>query len=70
MIDHLGCKIADFGKSRTFYDAGLKSRGGISLPDCFCVTLGQEPSAEVVTSDHGEFDRLVDLGLVSITFIR
>jgi PIN domain nuclease of toxin-antitoxin system len=47
-----------------------KSRGGISLPDCFCITLAQELSGEVVTSDHGEFDPLVPLGIVPIKFIR
>jgi PIN domain nuclease of toxin-antitoxin system len=47
-----------------------KARGGISLPDCYCITLAQELSAEVVTSDHGEFDPLVPLGIVPIKFIR
>ena len=47
-----------------------KSRGGISLPDCFCITLAQELSGEAVTSDHGEFDPLVPLGIVPIKFIR
>lgn len=27
MIDYLGCKIADFGKSRAFTEAGLKAGG-------------------------------------------
>ena len=47
-----------------------KARGRISLPDCFCITLAQELSGEVVTSDHGEFDPLVPLGIVPIKFIR
>ena len=47
-----------------------KARGRISLPDCFCISLAQEPGGEVVTSDHGEFDRLVPLGIVPINFIR
>ncbi len=47
-----------------------KARGGISLPDCFCITLAQELSAEVVTSDHGEFDPLVARGVAVIRFIR
>jgi predicted DNA-binding protein (UPF0278 family) len=47
-----------------------KARGRISLPDCFCIALAQELSAEVVTSDHGEFDPLVPLGIVPIKFIR
>jgi len=48
----------------------LKARGGISLPDCFCISLAQELGGEVVTSDHGEFDSLVPLGIVPINFIR
>jgi len=47
-----------------------KARGRISLPDCICIALAQELSAEVVTSDHGEFDSLAPLDLVPIKFIR
>ena len=47
-----------------------KARGRISLPDCFCISLAQELGGEVVTSDHGEFDPLVPLGIVPIKFIR
>jgi PIN domain nuclease of toxin-antitoxin system len=50
--------------------AELKARGRISLPDCFCISLAQELGGEVVTSDHGEFDPLVLLGIVPINFIR
>lgn len=58
--------------SRRFWQrvGAHKARGGISLPDCFCISLAQELSAEVVTSDHGEFDALVPLGIVAIRFIR
>jgi predicted nucleic acid-binding protein len=48
----------------------LKSRGGISLADCFGIALAQELSGEIVTSDHHEFDPLVPLSIVSIRFIR
>jgi PIN domain nuclease of toxin-antitoxin system len=48
----------------------LKARGRISLPDCFCISLALELRGEVVTSDHGEFDPLVPLGIVPINFIR
>jgi PIN domain nuclease of toxin-antitoxin system len=47
-----------------------KARGNISLPDCFCLALAQELSGQVVTSDHGEFDAIVPLGLCPIFFIR
>ena len=48
----------------------LKAGGGISIPDCFCIVLAQTLGGEAVTSDHGEFDRLVPLGLCPIIFIR
>lgn len=48
----------------------LKASGKIALPDCFCITLAQHLGGEVVTSDHGEFDRLVPLTLCPIRFIR
>ena len=47
-----------------------KSRGRISLPDWFCISLAQELRGEVVTSDHAEFDPLVALHIVPIHFIR
>ena len=58
--------------SRTFWQrvGEHKARGRISLPDCFCISLAQELAGEVVTSDHGEFDALVPLGIVPIKFIR
>lgn len=47
-----------------------KARGGISLADCFCLSLAQELGAELVTCDHKEFDPLTSLGICTITFIR
>jgi len=48
----------------------LKVKGNISIADCFCIALAQRLSAEVVTTDHRDFDPLVPLGLCRITFIR
>ena len=48
----------------------LNARRRISLPDCFCIVRAQVLSCEVVTSDHGEFDPLVSLGILPILFIR
>lgn len=48
----------------------LKASGGISIPDCFCITLAQTLGGEAVTSDHHEFGRLVPLGICPILFIR
>jgi uncharacterized protein len=57
---------------REFWErvGALKARGRIALPDCFCLVLAQELAGQVVTSDHGEFDPLVPLGICPITFIR
>ncbi len=48
----------------------LKTRGSISLADCFCLALAQRLGAELLTTDHREFEPLVPLGLCPITFIR
>jgi PIN domain nuclease of toxin-antitoxin system len=58
--------------SRRFWSkvGHLKSRGGISLADCFCVALGQHLVGQVVTADHREFDPIVPLGICTILFIR
>src|SRR5579862_7625308 len=48
----------------------LKSRGRISLADCFCIALAHEIDGEVVTSDHHEFDPIVPIGIIQIRFIR
>lgn len=57
-------------KSFTRRVGQLKAPGRISLADCFCIVLAQDISGQVVTSDHHEFDPLVSLGIVPITFIR
>ena len=58
--------------SRSFWQrvGNLKARGRISLADCFGIALAQHLGAEIVTSDHHEFDPLVPLGIVPIRFIR
>ena len=48
----------------------IKARGRISLADCFCLSLAIRLGGQVVTSDHGEFDPLVSLGICPILFIR
>ncbi|MCX6382036.1 MAG: type II toxin-antitoxin system VapC family toxin [Armatimonadetes bacterium] len=62
------CKDMDtpFWKSA----ASLKARGNIALPDCFCVVLAQRLGAKVVTADRTEFAPIVELGTVSVQFIR
>ncbi len=60
----------DMSRPFAFQVARLKARGRISLADCFCISLALNLGGEVVTSDHHEFDPLVPLGIVPITFIR
>jgi predicted nucleic acid-binding protein len=48
----------------------LKADHRISLADCFCIALARRLSAELVTSDHREFDPLVPLALCTIRFFR
>jgi PIN domain nuclease of toxin-antitoxin system len=48
----------------------LKAGGGISIPDCFAITLSRQLGGTVLTSDHKEFDPVAAAGVCSITFIR
>jgi len=50
--------------------AALKARGRVSLADCFCIALSQRLDADLVTSDHHEFDPLAASGVCRIRFIR
>lgn len=50
---------------------GLKgSIRKISLADCFALALSEKLIGDVVTSDHHEFDPLVEAKLARVTFIR
>jgi PIN domain nuclease of toxin-antitoxin system len=60
----------DMNRAFLFSVGQHKARGGISVADCFCIVLAQTLSAQVVTSDHHEFDPLIPLGIVPIHFIR
>jgi predicted nucleic acid-binding protein len=48
----------------------LKMAGGIALADCFAIALAQRAGAELLTSDHKEFDPVAAEGLCLVTFIR
>ncbi len=61
---------SDMGRDFWERAGQLKARGKISLADCCCVALAQQLSGQVVTSDHGEFDSLMLLGICPILFIR
>lgn len=42
----------------------------VSLADCFVLALARRTNAEIVTSDHYEFDRIEEQGVCKIRFIR
>ena len=42
----------------------------VSLADCFAITLSECLNAQVVTSDHHEFDPLAAAGICRVRFIR
>lgn len=48
----------------------LKAKGRISLPDCFAVILTNRVGGMLLTSDHGEMDKIAAAGVCPITFIR
>ncbi len=57
--------------TREFWESvgTFKSQGRISLADCFCLAVARELSAELITSDHREFDPILALGVARIKFI-
>jgi predicted nucleic acid-binding protein len=42
----------------------------VSLADCFAMALTQRLNAELMTSDHREFDPVAAQGLCPLRFIR
>jgi uncharacterized protein with PIN domain len=51
--------------------AGFKADlARVSLADCFAMALTQRLNAELMTSDHGEFDPVAAQGICPIRFIR
>ena len=48
----------------------LKARNRLSLADCIALALAMRLQAELLTSDHHEFDKMSSLGIYPIKFIR
>jgi PIN domain nuclease of toxin-antitoxin system len=68
---HLGMHERGDIDEAFWQEAGrLKSAGGISLPDCFAITLTNRVGGTLLTSDHGEMDKIAAAGICNITFIR
>jgi PIN domain nuclease of toxin-antitoxin system len=61
---------SDFDEALWKEAGGLKAGGGISLPDCFGITLANRVGGTFLSADHGELDKVAAAGLCSITFIR
>ncbi|MGB8508429.1 MAG: type II toxin-antitoxin system VapC family toxin [Pyrinomonadaceae bacterium] len=61
---------ADFDEAFWKEAGGLKAKGGISLPDCFAITLTNRVGGSLLTSDHGEMDKIAASSTCNITFIR
>lgn len=47
-----------------------KAENKASLADCFAIALADRVGAEIVTSDHHEFDAIAEKGICSVKFIR
>lgn len=60
----------DFDQAFWKEAGGLKAGGGISLPDCFCITLANRVGGTLPTSDHGEMDKVSAAAICKITFIK
>lgn len=48
----------------------IKAFNRISLADCFALALASRCETALLSSDHHEFDPLVDQGICQISFIR
>lgn len=70
-IESLGLKISEELSGRFWQRAGqLKIRHALPLGDSFALALALWEDAELVTSDHGDFDPIAQQGICSIRFIR
>jgi PIN domain nuclease of toxin-antitoxin system len=61
---------ADFDEAFWKEAGKLKAAGGVSLPDCFGITLTKHLGGTFLTADHGELDKIATAGICSIAFIR
>jgi PIN domain nuclease of toxin-antitoxin system len=48
----------------------LKANHRLSLADCFAIALSNRMQAELVSSDHHEFEPVANSGICSIKFFR
>jgi PIN domain nuclease of toxin-antitoxin system len=70
-VNLIGVVIREDLDSQLWQEAGRhKVTEGISLADCFAIALTNRVGAELVTSDHHEFDPIAARGVCSIRFFR
>jgi PIN domain nuclease of toxin-antitoxin system len=76
LIDEAGVVPFESPDAAFYWEAGrlraqvTMARLSASLADCFCIATARALGCELLTCDHGEFDRIVPLGLCTVTFIR
>ncbi len=70
-IEAAGVVIIDTFERELWQLAGqLKARNRLSIADCVALALAKRMQAELVTSDHHEFDNIDSQGICPIRFIR
>ncbi|MBI4639868.1 MAG: PIN domain-containing protein [Candidatus Tectomicrobia bacterium] len=71
-LESIGLMIREDIDSEFWQAAGAykASIARVSLADCFAMALVQRIGAELVTSDHHEFDPIAQAGVCSVRFIR
>ena len=70
-IDSIGVMTReDMGMALWQAAGSVKARGKVSLADCFAIALANKEVAEVITSDHKEFDPIAAAGICNVKFFR
>lgn len=70
-IDSIGVMTREDMGIALWQAAGrVKARGKVSLADCFAIALANKEVAEVITSDHKEFDPIAAAGICNVKFFR
>ena len=72
-LQSIGIITAEYMDSSFWQEAGkFKAKNNISLADCFAIALAIRENAILLTSDHHEFDPIVENGNcpVPVRFIR
>ncbi len=70
-VSDVGVEIREDMDAEFWREAGrLKVRHTVSLADAFAIALARRLDAELVSSDHHEFDPIAAQGVVKIKFIR